>query len=179
MPESSGTVATQARARVEAFHTQMLNRAQLNSVGDNRRDDIMASQAERIFAAESVDDILSADLGGTIQMRDVGGTVWEIRGFEPMESNRDDIEGGHGYYLSCDATYLGGPPDIAKKAGLVLGQTYALQTGAELALFKLRALEAAEAYPIKLSVIALTTRGGNTVVKLGPAPEMAIQGSAN
>lgn len=168
---ATGTVVP--RDRVAAFHKRMADRAELDT---DRSAEVMAQQAERIFTAESVDDILSADMGGTVQMRDVPGTVWRIHGMNVNQSNRTDIENSHGYYVSADATYLGGPPDVARTNGLVLGQSYALQTGAELAVFKLAMLEARAAFPIALTVVGIKTGSGNQVIKLGPAPESVADG---
>jgi len=171
----SGTVVNPNTARVEAFHRQMLDRA--STFSDERAAEVMAQQAAKIFEAAEADkspeDILSADMGGTIQGRDVPGTVWEIRSYEPVISGRDDLENTHGYYISCDATYLGGPKDIAQQQGLIIGQTYALQSGAELVMFKLRALEAADAFPIRVTVMGTVTRKQRLVLRLGPAPDMA------
>jgi hypothetical protein len=141
----------------------------------------MLAQAMRIFdaaeAGKSTADILAADMGGTIQCRDVPGTTWTVRGFDVVKSNRADIENSHGYYVSMDATYLGGLRSIAQKNGLVIGETYALQTGADLAVFKLRALEATEAFPLNLSVIGTTTGSGRQLIRIGEAPENAIAGA--
>jgi hypothetical protein len=147
-------------------------------VDDDFAAQVMQDQAERIFAAAETGDtskILSADMGGTIQGRDVPGTVWRIHNYRPVMSNRTDLEATHGYYLSCDATYLGGPKDTATRYGLVVGSNYALQTGAELAMFKLRALEAAEAFPCDLQVVGNKTGSGRTVIKLGEPPDSVIQ----
>lgn len=173
---ASDKVSLETGARIAAFHAQMVERAQMQD--DDFGTQVMEQQAERIFsAAESGDvaKILDSDMGGTIQGRDVPGTVWRIQGFRPVISNRTDLENAHGYYLSCDATYLGGPKDVATKNALIIGQEYALQTGAELAVFKLRALEAAEAFPVDVMVIGIKTSSGYQVIKLGSPPDMAVQ----
>lgn len=170
--DKTGTVVAR---RMEAFHTRMVERAGLST---DRGADVMAAQVEKILGATTVDEIWNADTGGTIQMRDVPGTVWEIRSFEPVLSNRTDIENTHGYYVSTDATYLGGPKDIATKNGLVQGQTYALQTGADLITTKLAMFEAAQALPIRAMVLGITTAAGRTVLKLAEPPDMAVAGSA-
>lgn len=170
----TGTVVN--AKRTEAFHRYMLDRANDENEQGGRADEIMAAQGERILSAETVDEIMAADAGGTIQMRDVPGTEWEIRSFRPVISTRTDITGGHGYYISCDATYIGGPDDIARKAGLEIGQDYALQTGADLVIYKLRAMEAGEYLPYKFLIHGITTAGGNTVIKLRDVPKRAEKG---
>jgi hypothetical protein len=167
----TGTVAP----RTEAFHTRMLDRASLST---DRGLEIMQQQGDKILAATTIDEIWNADTGGTIQMRDVPGTVWQINSFEPVTSNRQDIENSRGYYFSADAVYLGGPKDVATANGLIIGQTYALQTGAELIMFKLAMFEAADAFPIRAMILAIKTAAGRHVLKLVEPPEMAQSGSA-
>lgn len=170
----TGTVAQ--RTLTANFHAAMLQRARDNGAVD-RTDDIMSQQAERILTAESVDDILNADLGGTVQCRDVPNTYWEIRGIEPVLSTRTFEDGGenqHGYYMQADATCIGGDSKVMARNGLTVGTVYPLQTGAMLLMLKLRALEAADAFPIKLALIGITTQSGNTVLKWGPMPVTSI-----
>jgi len=174
---TEGTVVK--RDLVTQFHAAMLQRARDNGAVD-RTDDIMAQQAERILTAGSVDDILKADLGGTVQCRDVPNTYWEIRGMDPVVSNRtfDDGEGNkHGYYLQMDATCLGGDQETLTRNGLEVGTVYPLQTGAELLMLKLRALEAADAFPIRLALLGIKTQTGKTVLKWGPMPTVAQSGT--
>ena len=170
----TGTVAQ--RNLTAQFHASMLQRARDNGAVD-RTEEIMSQQAERILTATSVEDILKADLGGTVQCRDVPNTFWEIRGFEPIISNRDDIENTHGYYVQMDATCIGGDQDVMTRNGLVVGTVYPLQTGAVLLTLKIRALEAADAFPIKLALIGIRTQSGNTVLKWGPMPVSVSNGN--
>jgi hypothetical protein len=167
------------RTLTQSFHAAMLQRARDNGMVD-RTDDIMAQQAERILTANSVDDILKADMGGTVQCRDVPGTYWQIRGMEPVTSNRtfDDGENNkYGYYLQADAVCLGGDQDTLTRNGLEVGEVYPLQTGALLLMLKLRALEAADAFPIRLALIGIKTQAGKMVLKWGPMPVTAVPGN--
>jgi hypothetical protein len=161
--------------RVQAFHTRMLERAGLSH---DRASDVMAQQGEKILSANTIEEIWTADAGGTIQCRDVPGTVWQINTVEPVPSNRTDIENSTGYYITMDATYLGGPKDVAAANALTIGQNYALQTGAELIVFKVVMFEAAEALPIRAMIVGITTASGRTVLKLAEPPEMAQPGTA-
>lgn len=161
--------------RMEAFHRRMIERAGLDS---NRASEVMAAQGEKILAATTVDGIWDADTGGTIQGRDVPGTVWEIRSVEPVISDRDDLDNTSGYYLSCDATYLGGPPDVARANGLIIGHQYALQSGAALVVTKLIMFEAAGALPLRVMLAETKTRKGRQVLRITRPPEMAQEGTA-
>jgi hypothetical protein len=170
--EKTGTVVAK---RTEAFHTRMLQRAQMTT---DRGAEVMASQGEKILSATTVDEIWDADTGGTIQGRDVPETMWRIHSFEPVTSNRTDLDNARGYYASMDATYLGGPRDVATANGLVIGQQYALQTGADLVLYKLAMFEAADAFPIDVMIHEIKTASGNTLLRLVRPPDMAVAGEA-
>jgi hypothetical protein len=177
--DETAIAAVTTRTLTESFHAAMLQRARDNGAVD-RTDDIMAQQAERILTAASVEDILRADMGGTVQCRDVPGTYWAIRGIEPVASTRtfDDGETNqYGYYLQADAMCLGGDQNILTKNGLEVGTVYPLQTGAILLMLKLRALEAADAFPINLALIGIKTQAGKMVLKWGPMPVTAVPGN--
>jgi hypothetical protein len=167
---TTGTVVK--RNLTEQFHASMLQRARDNGAED-RTDDILEQQAGRILGAGTVEDILKADLGGTVQCRDVPGTFWEVHSMDPVLSTRtfdDGEENQHGYYLQMSATCIGGDQSIMVQNGLTVGTTYPLQTGATLLMLKMRALEAVDAFPIKVALIGIKTQSGNTVLKWGPVP---------
>ena len=169
---TSGTV--QKRSLTEQFHASMVARATENGAID-RGDDVMEAQAERILMAEGADAILKADLGGTVQCRDVPGTYWEIRGMEPVLSNRPDLDTD--YYVQFDAVCLGGDQDVMARNGLQVGVVYPLQTAAILLTTKVKAFEAAGELPQRLALIGLKTGKGNTVLKWGPMPATAVPGN--
>jgi hypothetical protein len=160
---------------VDRFHAYMLDRAK---TADNRSGEIMRDQTERILSATTEDEIWDADTGGTVQCRDVPGLMVEIRGFEPVVSNRTDIENSSGYYLSMDATVLGGPDEILSRNGLSVGQDIALQTGAWLLMSKVKAMEAGGYLPMRTLIKSYTTQSGNTVLKFARMPRMAQSGTA-
>jgi hypothetical protein len=157
------------------FHRYMLARASENG-SDEQSEDVMAQQVEAILTAEGVDAILKADMGGTVQCRDVPGTYWEIFSWTARKGNRDDIENSHGYYVQFQATCIGGDPEVMARNGLEVGRQYPLQTSAELLTSKARALEAAEALPIRLALVGNRTQAGYTVLKWGPMPVTVQQG---
>jgi hypothetical protein len=171
----SGTVVQ--HSLTEQFHASMLQRAKDNGAID-RSDDVMDQQAERILTADSVDDILRADMSGTVQCKNVPGTYWNIRSMSPVISNRTDIENTKGYYVQFDATLLGGDPEIMTRNGLEVGTVYPLQTGAELLMMKARALEAKNALPMDLALIGIKTQSGRTVLKWGAMPVTVLKGNA-
>ena len=173
--ETTGTVVP--HSLTESFHAAMLQRARDNGATD-RSEEVMEAQAERILTADSVDDILAADMGGTVQCKNVPGTYWEIRSLAPVLSTRTDIENAKGYYMQFDAVLIGGDPEIIARNGLEVGTVYPLQTGAELLMIKARALEAKNAFPLAVALVGKQTQSGNTVLKWGKMPVTVMQGSA-
>jgi hypothetical protein len=162
------------RDSLQAFHTDMRERARF--IGEDRADEVMMQQALSILAAATTADtdaIMRADMGGTVQCRDAGTLEVEILSMDPVISTREDITGGNGYYISMSCTVLGGEEDMLTKLGLQIGGEVVLQTGAELFVLKVAALEKAGALPYRGRVVAIPTRSGNTVVKLGAIPRRA------
>ena len=157
------------------FHASMLQRATVEDNSD-RAADILASQAERIMTAETLEGIMGGDSGGTVQCRDVPNTEWEISGYHVVKSNRTDIENSAGYYISMDAVCLGGPEDVIVKAGIAPGDKVALQTSAALLMVKIRALEAGNFLPMKLLLLGTRTQSGNTVLKWALPPKRVESG---
>lgn len=171
---SSGTVVS--AGLMDKFHAYMLDRARNNN-SDDRSTEILAGQAERILTAETEDAIWDADTGGTVQCRDVPGLMVEIRSLEPVISNRADIDNSHGYYLSMDATVIGGPEELLAAQRLQIGEVIPLQTSAELLMFKIRAFEAHNMLPIRTLLKGTRTQSGNTVLKWERMPRMAQSGN--
>lgn len=177
--ESQPEVATVSgeivnRTDLDNFHERMRTRAAI--ISDDRSSEIMERQALAVLLAAGTGDaeaIMRADMGGTVQARDAGSLEIEIREIEPVISDREDIEGGHGYYLSMMGTVLGGDDDMLTRNSLVIGGDVVLQTGAELFVLKVAALEKAGALPYKGRVTAISTRSGNSVVKFTPLPRRA------
>lgn len=169
---NSGQVLTPTT--LEQFHVAMRKRATF--VAEDRADEIMTQQALLILAAAEsgdADAIMRADMGGTVQARDAGTLEIEIHSMDPVTSNREDITGGHGYYISMQTTVLGGDEDMLTKLGLQVGADMVLQTGAELFVLKVAALEKAGALPYRGRVSSIPTRSGNNVVKLSALPRRA------
>jgi hypothetical protein len=149
----------------------MLARAQMGQA--DRAADVLDTQVDRIIGAQTEKEIWDADAGGTVQARDAVGMEVEILSFEPVESTRQDIETRSGYYISMDAVCLGGPEEVLTKNGLEIGQEFALQTGADLIVAKVRAFEAQDLLPVRAVIVGITTQRGN-LLKLRPLPKRAI-----
>lgn len=171
------TATAKAHTLTEQFHAFMRSMAE-DSVADmgDRAEEIMEQQAMRILMAEDTESIMSADMGGTVQCRDVPGTYWLIRGFTVLRSNRDDIDNSHGYYVQFDADCIGGDAEVMSKNGLKPGLTYPLQTSAILLTTKVRALAAKDALPARLALVGQKTGSGNVVLKWGNLPVTVMQG---
>jgi hypothetical protein len=170
--EVSGVTLAISAAR--RYQNYMLARAR--EVTRDRAEEVSAGQMARILAVAEQDDvteedIFNADQGGTVQARDVPGLEVEIHDMVPILSNRDDIANNKGYYISCNATVLGGPEDILSQAGLDLGADIVLQTGAPLMETKIRAFEARGMLPVKGVITAIRTGSGNDVLKFRPLPK--------
>jgi hypothetical protein len=160
--------------RMLKFHSYMLDRARQETTTKDLADQISASKADAIFAAETEDDIWNAGSGGTVQGRDAVGLEVEVNSFRSVLSTRQDIENGNGYYISADATCLGGPEELLTKLGLRIGQEFALQTGADDIVFRLRAFEVRELLPIKGKIDGVKTQSGQTVLLFKRLPRRAV-----
>lgn len=157
---------------LQQFHDLMRQRAGIES--EERGEEVMTRQAIMLLAAEGTEQIERADMGGTIQGRDCGGLEITIKDMAPVVSTREDIDTKEGYYLSMNAVCDGGDSDLLARLGLVVGQDFVLQCGALLFMVKVARLESEGAFPYKGIVVSTKTRSGNSVVKLGRAPERAV-----
>lgn len=197
----TGEVTTNAIDRMAQFHAYMVARAEQEKANrpDSLADEISARNMEEIFAAAEKEDdpngdaLWDAGSGGAIQGRnavpDEGGTGLEIeiRGWRPDVSTRtfEDASGedqGKGYYVTIDAVCLGGPRDLLRKLALSPGQEFALQTGADDIVFRLRAWEIREQktgstqFPVRAVLVGVKTGSDYKVLKLKPAPVRTVQG---
>lgn len=187
------TTGTVARVnRMEQFHEYMRQRAATEAANrpDSLAYEIAARNMEAIFAAAEKDsatddDIWAAGAGGAIQGRncvpDEGGAGLEveIRSYRPDTSTRtfeDGNESGHGYYITCDTVCLGGPRDLLRRLGLGVGDEFALQTGADDIVFRLRAFEIRDRFPVRGVLVGVKTGSDNKVLKLRPMPARTVQG---
>lgn len=159
---TTGEVTTTPAARFRAY---MAQRASAEST--QAAEDVSANQIGKVFAAESAEDILGSVSGGTVQARDVVGLEIEIHSMRMQESERYE---GSPYYANLDVTVLGGTREVLARSGPV-GSQIVLQTGAEIIIAQVRALEAKNYLPTKAVVAGTETGNGFTVLKLAPMPE--------
>jgi len=129
---------------------------------------IAADNLDRMLTADNDDDIWNADAGGTVQGRDAVGLEVEILDFKSTPSHKADIESN--YYGTMRATVLGGPTDVLTKNGLNVGDSIALQTGAENILGKVFAFHLRGRLPIRAIITGTTTQSGNEVLSIRPLP---------
>lgn len=171
--------------RMEAFHESMRRRAkdEAQNRPANLAEEISAKNADQIFAAATKEGATMADVwragsGDALQGRDIIGLETRIYGFNVDESTRTDLENDtSGYYLTLDAMVLGGPEDVLRKLGVGIGDEVAIQTGADDPVFRMRAAELVNAFPLDVVWVGRGTRSGNTVLKLKPAPLRAMAGT--
>lgn len=157
------------------FHAYMLDRAHQETTQADLAEQISASNMDAIFQAETEEEIWAAGNGGTVQGRDAEDLEMEVRSFRSVISTRQDIE-GRGYYITADATCLGGPEETLRKLGLSVGDDFAFQTGADDIVYRLRAFELREMFPVRCVVRGIKTSSGQTVLKLRPMPKRTVQG---
>jgi hypothetical protein len=168
--KTQGTVVNRDRL-VDQFHDYMRERAVEEGTGAARGEEIEAQQIERILTAESEDDIWDADNAGTIQARDIRDMEVEILDIVPVVSTRQDLENSKGYYVSMNAVCLGAPADILRKTGLIVGDSFVLQTGATRIISKVRAFEAKGWLPMRGVIAGTDTSSGNVVLRFKRLPE--------
>lgn len=172
---SSTDVADQANGEVQAvspaqrFRAYALDRAAQESSATGQ--DVSASQIDKVFQAETAEDIFKAVSGGTIQARDVVGLEIEILSMRLQESDRYDDSP---YYANLDVTVMGGPREMLTRAGLTVGAHTVLQTGAEIIIAQVRALEARGLLPQRAVIVGTETSSGFTVLKLGEPPQRTV-----
>jgi hypothetical protein len=159
------------------FHRTQLELAQQTAQNDTLAEEVTAEQMQRIFAGETLEEIMRADTGGTIQGRDCDGLEVRIYSIRRDLSTRDDLDKTQGYFFTMPATALGGRKESLQKNGLEVGQDFTLQSGAELFCAKLAALEAKGLLPIDGVITSIKTRSNNDVIKFWPMPERPVQGS--
>jgi hypothetical protein len=177
-PEATATVSVRAQAHdlKAKFNAYMLARAQNEDVSDGEA--ISESIDYKILTANSWEEAMAAMQSGTIQARDIPGTEVTVHDMRVIRSDRefDDSDGtSTGYYISCNATCVGIPADVARTSGLAPGRDFILQTGASHLVSIIRAAEAFEKLPHTFVIVGTRTASGNTVLTLAEPPERAVQ----
>lgn len=172
VPDVTSTGQVQSARLYEQFHATMLARAQQGQEDkEANAQAIMEAQMAAILTADNVGEIWAGDMGGTVQVKDAYDLEVKILSFRPDISDREDIDNSHGYYVTMDAVVLGGPSELLQKLGLKLGQTFVLQTGAELFVTKVATFEANGLLPVEGTIHGAKTRSGYKVAKFWPRAE--------
>ncbi|SRR6266568_81054 len=192
--QTTTTTTIQPADRMEQFHEFMRMRAATEAANrpGSLAGEISARNMDAIFTAAEKDggtddDIWNAGSGGAIQGRscvpDEGGAGLEIeiRDYRPDTSTRtfEDDDGNDrskGYYITADCVCLGGPKDLLRRLGLGVGDEFALQTGADDVIFRLRAFELRDRFPVRGVLVGIKTGKDNKVLKLRPMPTRTMQG---
>jgi hypothetical protein len=160
---TTGTVTTPSVSA--KFHAMMLERAQnAEGVGDAAFD----SQLSAMMNASTEDELWESDEKGTISAKDAAGLEVEFRDMTSHESNNEEIEGGHGYFITSNCVCIGGPKNLLVALGLKIGDEFVLSTGAPLVVGKLRWFEANEKLPVRAVIIK-----AGRAIKLARLPERA------
>jgi hypothetical protein len=136
---------------------------------DNRSNDVVDSQLDRMLGETDVDAIMSADDQGTHQARDLVGLEFEgpWDGFRVVKSS-EKFDAPLGIYVQFQVTALS---RMAGK-GIEIGDSILISTGAPLVIGKLRTLEANGFLPMKLMIAGQEAPNG-TVLKLRYPPNRA------
>jgi hypothetical protein len=167
----------QAPVKAAKFHSFMLQRArdEKESSGSDAMDSQLAAMIDAVEGSQQ--DVWDSDARGTIQGRDIPGIELTVHSMNVHESNRADIENGHGYFITAPCTCLGGPSALMAAYGLAPGSDFVLSTGAPLVVGKIRVFEARGELPVS-GVLVGIKGGAGTVLKLAPLPVRAQTGSA-
>lgn len=178
MSDDKNTPATvtgtaQAVTPAQRFRNYMAERAAAESAVNGA--DVAGSQIDKVFQATDAAGIFGAVSGGTIQAKDVVGLTIEIHSMRLQESDRFE---GSPYYANLESTVLGGPREVLTRAGLDIGASALVQTGAEIIIAQVRAFEANGLLPQAATIQGTETSSGFTVLKLAEPPVQASSGKS-
>jgi hypothetical protein len=138
---------------------------------DTRAFDVAVSQLDKILSAQTFDDIMDADSGGTYESRDLVGLEIEIHaGSVRYAKSAERFNSELGVYVQFSATALMDYPSSA----VVAGQDMLISSGAPLIIGKIRTLDANGLLPAKVMITGVQAPNG-TVLKLGRIPVRAAR----
>lgn len=130
--------------------------------------EVTANQLDKMLVAESVDDIMEADEGGTYQGRDLVGFEFRVEDQQfSYRKSSDEFESALGAYMQFTAIALIEYED----QGITPGEVVVISTGAPLIMGKLRTLQANGFLPMDLKIVP---GGGKGVLKLKRAPKRTV-----
>jgi len=154
-----------APTKFDKFRDNLQARAREVSRDKARGSEIVRGQAEKILAAQTVDEIMAADEGGTVSGLDFVDVPFQALGYELGESN-DDFSSDLDVYANLRAVVIESSGDYSP------GDEIIVNVGGTLVVTKLEALRAADAFPINLVI-----KKYGRVLKLRLAGERAIPGT--
>jgi hypothetical protein len=157
---TDGTVAE--KKPHELFVDYLGRRAEADAAG-NDAFDITSKQIDKIFDAETEDDIWDADEGGTIACQDYIGNLVRINSYRVMRSTNDEYDAALGVWVLIDCV------------NLETGDPVILNTQSPMIIAKLRAFETKNLLPINAKIDGTKTQNGNTVLRLKRAPKLLAQ----
>jgi hypothetical protein len=163
----TGTTVDRATPRPsERFKDYMQARAELDS--DGLAYDVAQSQMDKILTAESEQDIWDADQLSMLNAKSLVDVEQAIYSFTVHKSSRQDFETPLGVFV------------VVHAARMSDGEELVWNTGANLIITKLRAMEArgfvGEGKPL-YAVVKATPATNGDVLKLRPVPVRAVQGN--
>lgn len=136
----------------------------------NREDnwEVTARQLDKMLTAETFDEIMESDEGGTYQGRDLVGIEIEVpdQRFDYRPSS-EEFDAALGAYIQFTAIAL----MEYDEQGIQPGETILISTGAPLIIGKLRTLQANGFLPAHLKIVL---GGGKGVLKLAKAPKRSV-----
>lgn len=174
-PESGTEIANPGNGqlvtgpRVAIQFREWLNRTAEDGAQD-RAFDVAAGQLERILSAQTVDEIMNADMQGTYETRDLVGFEMMVHPGIRYAKSSEQFDSTLGVYAQWDATAL---MDLPERA-IVAGMDMIVSSGAALVIGKLRSLDAGGFLPYPVKVIGVSAPNG-TVIKLGKVPARPVK----
>lgn len=158
----------------DSFAEWLKELAENNEGSKERSYEIAAGQLDKILTAESAEDIMSADEGGTHQGKDMIDFEMEV---DPIDwptavmKSSEEFDTPLGVYIQIHGSALMDFPS----ENITVGEQVTVSTGAPLVIGKLRALSANGHLPMPVKFLGIKAPRG-TVLKLGSVPKRAVRG---
>ena len=150
------------------FRDWLIRQAEENS--EDRAFQVAANQLELILGAESFDEIMEADMGGTFETRDLVDMEIEIHDQDiQIVKSSEQFNSALEVYVQFTATALIDFP----KEHIIAGSDLLISSGAPLIIGKVRTLKARGFLPAKVRIVGISAPNG-TVLKLAKVPNRVV-----
>lgn len=159
----NATTGTVAEMKPHEHFVEYLQRRMVADKDGNDAFTIAARQLDKMFTAETAEEIWDADEGGTIAAKDYIGKIVRIRGYRVMESTNEEYDAALGAWILIDCVNLENLEEVM------------LNTQSPLIIGKLRAFEAKNLLPIDAQIDSTKTTAGNDVLRLKRAPRLMAE----